>query len=72
MKEFLTTGAVVAGLTLFGAQSAGPVCETNIPSAIKQGVSEGFVPHQRVTVPPVRQNEPTDGLLPDYGSEAYL
>ena len=72
MKEFLTTGALVVGLTLFGTQSAGPVDETNIPPTIKHSTPEGFVPHQRVTMPPVLEHVPTKGLLPNYGSEAYL
>lgn len=73
MKEFLATGVVVAGLSLFGSQTVGPVGATDDPPMIHHDVSEGFVPHQRVTMPPpVRATAPTDGLLPDYGSEAYL
>ena len=72
MKEFFATGVVLAGLGLFGTVPAGPESETNRPNAFKQGVSEGFVPHQRVTSPPVRNGFSTDGPLPNFGSEAYL
>ena len=70
MKEFLTTGMVIAAL--FGMQSTGPLHETNHPPTVEHDVSEGFIPHQQVTMPPVQTSMPNDGLLPDYGSEAYL
>ncbi len=72
MKEFLATGAMVAVLALFGTPSVGPECRTNCPSPVPAHASEGFVPHERVTTPSVRDTPVTNGLLPDFGSEAYL
>ena len=71
MKELLATGVTVAALTLLGVNSAGPVCETDCPAPARQTESEGFVPHHRITTPPV-QSTVSDGLLPDFGSQAYL
>lgn len=71
MKELLATGATVAALTLLGSNSVGPVYETNCPAPVQAVESEGFVPHRRITMPPVQHTAP-DGLLPDFGSQAYL
>ena len=72
MKEWLITGVAVAAMTLFGTHSTGPVCETVCPSPAKTVVSEGFMPHETVTRPPVTENISSDNLLPDFGSTAYL
>lgn len=71
MKEFLTAGVSIAALTLFGMNSGNPVCESDRPFVIRQPKTEGFVPHQQITLPPI-QNDGSDGLLPDFGSQAYL
>ncbi len=68
MKEFLVAGAMLAAVTL---GNEAPVWEMNNPNTVQAESSEGFVPHRDVTSPPA-QNQIDDGLLPDFGSAAYL
>ncbi len=72
MKELLLTGSLVAALTLFTGTTGEGVNEDNVPEPAISGSVEGFVPHERVTAPPVRETPVSDGLLPDFGSQAYL
>lgn len=72
MKELLATGTAVAILTLFGASSVGPECRTDCREPLPIQAVEGFVPHERVTLEPVRERETGEVLLANFGSEAYL
>ena len=71
MKELLATGIAIAALTLWGSNSAGLVYETECPIPVRSIESEGFLPNERITMPPMRHTV-SDGLLPDFGSQAYL
>ncbi len=71
MKEFLVAGAMLATVTLGSERSETPVWEVAIPDAVQAESSEGFVPHRGVTSP-LPQSQANDGLLPDFGSTAYL
>jgi hypothetical protein len=71
MKELLATGAVVTVLTLFGTETSNNSIEPNHFGNVLSENSEGFVPHDRVTLP-VQEMVPDDKLLPDFGSQAYL
>lgn len=71
MKELLAAGTTIAALLMPGYQPARPVCELDCPPPVMQTDTEGFVPHERITLPPV-QNSASDGMLPDFGSPAYL
>ncbi len=75
MKEFLLTGSLVAALTIFTGTTGDGVDEDHAP---EPGISspnaevEGFVPHERVTLPVLREMPATESLLHDFGSQAYL
>lgn len=71
MKEFLTAGTTIAALLMPAYQPVRPVCELDCPPPVMQTDSEGFVPRERITLPPVQSDAP-DTLLPDFGSPAYL
>lgn len=66
MKEFFTVGVALTALLMPGNQPARPVYELDRPAVV-----EGFLPRERITVPPVQTSAPDD-LLPDFGSPGYL
>ncbi len=75
MKEFLMTGSLVAALTIFTGTTGDGVDENDVPEPGISGSNaevEGFVPHERVTLPVLQAMPVSDGLLPDFGSRAYL
>ncbi len=55
MKELLTTGTLIAALTIFPGTTSEGVNEDNVPEPAISSPNKGFVPHERVTAPPVRE-----------------
>ncbi len=72
MKEFLMTGSLVAALTIFADSPGEGVKGYSVPKSVISSPSDGFLPHERVTLPVLQEMTVEKSLLPDFGSRAYL